>query len=103
MKKALLILVGGRSSIPNVLTVIHQKPEVVVAISSIDSHADFSQLHDIIKKILPSCTIEEMKPVDAFDLDEIKTRCEKALQKHTDAIWVFNVTAATTIMSIAAY
>jgi Card1-like, endonuclease domain len=101
--KALLILVGGRASIPNILTVIHQQPQRVVAVCSTDSYLDFPKLKEAINKILPSCSVESVDPVDAFDPREITDRCEGILKQYPNANWIFNITAATTIMSIAAY
>lgn len=103
MMKALLILVGGRASIPNILTIIHLQPQAIIAICSEESHSDFPQLKDAIEKISPSYSVEELPPVDAFNKEEITIRCEEALRKHPSATWIFNITAATTIMSIAAY
>jgi len=103
MDKALLLLVGGRASIPNILTVIHEQPKFVVTVSSWESYPDLSQLEHAIKKILPTCSVEHMDSVDAFEIQKIMDRCEEALKKQRDANWTFNVTAATTIMSIAAY
>jgi len=75
----------------------------VIAICSAESYTDFPRLKETINEILPSCAVEAMPPVDAFALEEIMQRCEKALEKHLTAQWIFNITAATTIMSIAAY
>ena len=91
------------ASIPNILTVIHQQPQLVVAVCSTDSYQDFPKLKEAIKQILPSCSVESVDPVDAFDLREITDRCEGILKKYPKGDWVFNITAATTIMSIAAY
>lgn len=101
-KKAQLILVGGRT-IPNVLTIIHQKPEVIVAICS---HESFTQewptLKQGIENLLPSCEIKAAD-VDGFDLPQIRAACEEALKCAPDADWLFNITTATTVMSIGAY
>jgi len=102
--KAQLILVGGRAAVPNILTVIHQKPQVVIAVCSKESQPDFPKLKEAINKILPDCIVEETtNSVDAFAPDDIKIQCEQALQKYPKAKWIFNITAATTIMSIVAY
>ncbi len=103
MENALLLLVGGRASIPNILTVIHQQPNFVVTVSSWESNSDLLQFENAVNKILPTCSVKHMNPVDAFEMQEVMDRCEEALKEHRDAHWTFNVTAATTIMSIAAY
>lgn len=103
VKKAQLILVGGRP-IPNVLTILHQKPQVVVAIYSHQSvESDWPGLKKAIIKLHPSCKIVEPEPVDGFDLQQIQQRCEEELLRLPKAHWIFNITTATTIMSIAAY
>ena len=101
-KKAQLILVGGRP-IPNVLTIIQQKPEEIVAICSHESFTkEWLTLKQGIENLLPSCRIKAVD-VDGFDLPQIRTACEEALKCAPDANWLFNVTTATTVMSIGAY
>ncbi len=101
--KALLILVGGRP-IPNVLTVIHEKPELIVAICSKESaKREWLDLNQAITRLLPSCPIEEPDPVDAFEVAEIQDTCEKELLRYPDANWIFNVTTATSLMTLGAY
>ena len=101
--KAQLVLVGGRSSVPNILTILFQKPDVVIVLSSYESHRDFASFKYIVKTILPTCAIEDLPPVDAFEPEEIAERCVEAFQRYSTAEWICNITAATTIMSIAVY
>src|SRR5947208_2009926 len=101
--KAQLILVGGRASIPNILTIIHQRPDVIVAVSSTESKKDVPRLEQAIKVVHPTYQLEQVDPVDAFDFSQIYSVCEKAVKNHPDAEWIFNITTGTTIMSIAAY
>ncbi len=101
--KAQLILVGGRASIPNILTIIHQRPDIIVAVSSTESKKDVPRLEQAIKAVHPTYQLEQVDPVDAFDFSQIYSVCEKAVKNHPDAEWIFNITTGTTIMSIAAY
>lgn len=101
--KAQLVLIGGRSSVPTILTVLDQQPEVIFALTSPESHAQFSQFKDLVNKWLPSSKVEELDSVDAFDCGAIENRCREAFQRFPDAQWICNITAATTIMSIAVY
>ncbi len=101
--KALLILVGGRP-IPNILTVIHEKPDVIVAVCSKESiEEEWLQLKPAIEKFLPSVTIKEKEPIDAYDVDAIKNTCERALLEHPDAEWVLNITGGTSLMTHGTY
>lgn len=101
--KALLLLVGGRP-IPNVLTVIHEEPEVIIAICSIESvKREWLDLKPAIERLLPLCPIEEPSPVDAFDIVKIQETCEDQLRNYPDADWIFNVTTATSLMTLGAY
>jgi len=101
--KAQLILVGGRT-IPNVLTILHQKPQLIVAICSHQSiKSDWPGFKKAIKKLHPDCKIVRPKSVDGFNLQQIQQRCEEELLKLPEAHWIFNITSATTIMSLAAY
>lgn len=103
MNKAQLILFGGRASIPNMLTIIHQRPNVIVAISSKESCKDLLKLEKAIKAVLPNCELKTPEPIDGFDPRQIQETCKNELMKYPDAHWIFNITSATTIMSIAAY
>jgi hypothetical protein len=101
--KIQLVLIGGRSSVPNVLSVIHQKPEIIFALTSHESAEALPQFKTLIAEWLPSCKIEDLAPVDAFNYEMIGKRFEEAYQRFPDAQWTCNITAATTVMSIAIY
>jgi Domain of unknown function (DUF1887) len=101
-KKAQPILVGGRP-MPNILTILHQKPEIVIAICSVESvKKEWPGLKKAIKNLLPSCKIKE-KVVDGYLLEQIEPACESELGKLPKKDWIFNITTATSIMSIGAY
>ncbi len=101
--KAQLILVGGRS-VPNILTILYEKPDVIVAITSKDAENELQFLEDAINDVL-----KDKKPqietvlVDAFDVDQVKVACEEAIERHKDSNWLFNITNATKMMSMGAY
>ena len=103
--KAQLILVGGRP-MPNILTIVYQKPELIVAVCSLQSfEREWSSLKKAIKNLLPECKIEE-RVVDGYLLDQIEPACESMLgcsSEEKSENWVFNITNATSIMSIGAY
>jgi len=101
--KAQLVLVGGRSSVPNILTILFQKPDAVIVLCSHESHNDFASFKHLVEAILPTCTVEDPPPVDAFEPEEVAERCTEAFQRYSTAEWICNITAATTIMSIAVY
>jgi hypothetical protein len=101
--RAQLILVGGRAAIPNMLTVKYQCPDVIVPITSTESKKDLPRLEEALKAVHPTYQLEQVDPVDAFNFSQIYDVCEKAVKKHPDAEWIFNITTGTTIMSIAAY
>jgi Domain of unknown function (DUF1887) len=105
-KKALLILSGGRA-MPNMLTVIHEKPELIVALVSQDEIGRLQQLRNAIAALFRD---KDGKPelntsyiVNAFDLHDIQKKCWQVMKEHSDYNWIFNITAATKIMSIGAY
>lgn len=108
--KAQLILVGGRP-MPNMLTILNEKPDIVVAITSRDRKEELpyvkKAIRELLKKTKPNCNLDalddEQYIVDAFNLHQINIACERALQCHPNAEWLFNITGATTIMSIGAY
>src|SRR6266849_2398340 len=106
-KKALLTLFGGRSFLPTALIVIHEKPDIVVAISSKQSHEDLPQLHYAIEKYRResnfNCGLEMPEGVDAFEVEQIQKVCENAIEEHLDMEWIVDITGGTSLMSIAAY
>lgn len=100
--QAQLILVGGRL-IPNILSVIYQQPEFIIAVCSLQSHKrEWLQLRKAIQNLVPTCQIKE-EVVDGYLLEQIEQACEKYIGQNDKETWVFNVTNATSIMSIGAY
>lgn len=106
-KKGLLTLFGGRSFLPTALTLMHEKPDVVVAISSKESHRDLYLLEQAINKYQKrhrfSCQLETPDGIDAFEVTEIQRVCENAVAQRPDMDWLFDVTGATSLMTLAAY
>lgn len=105
-KKALLILSGGRA-MPNMLTVIDEKPDLIVALVSQDDVGKLPQLQSAVTRLFHD---EDKQPelnvsyiVDAFDLCDIQEKCQQAVKDYIDYDWIFNITAATKVMSIGAY
>jgi len=98
-----LVLIGGRSSVPNLLTVLYQKPATILALTSFESTGDFPGFERLVKQVFPACDIEELPPVDAFDYEAISARCSEAFQRFPREQWICNITASTAVMSIAAY
>jgi Domain of unknown function (DUF1887) len=110
MKKALLILVGGRI-IPNVLTILNEEPDLIVPIISKDEEKNFERFEKGIRTLFAeknrsfdweNCWDKTFK-VEAFNLEDIKGKCLQAIDKYPGSEWIFNITSATTIMSMGAY
>ena len=107
MKKGLLMLFGGRS-MPNMLTVIHEMPNVIIPIISRDMKNQITDLVDSIEKLFEGknheFVVDTSYLVDAFDWKQVQTKCIEAVDSHVEVVdWIFNITAATTLMSIGAY
>ncbi|GCF10222.1 Card1-like endonuclease domain-containing protein [Dictyobacter arantiisoli] len=104
MPKALLVLFGGRL-IPNVLTMIHEKPDLLVAIVSESVTKGLPNFH----KLVDTLSVEKKPLVDtsfvvnAFNVEEISSQCKNAVDAHPGYEWIFNITSGTAIMSIGAY
>src|SRR5579863_130554 len=105
--KALLTLFGGRSFLPTALILMHEQPTIVVAISSKESHRDLHLLKQAINRYQGrhgfSCQLETPAGIDAFEVAEIQRVCESAVAQHPDREWLFDVTGATSLMTLAAY
>ncbi|MGH9958283.1 MAG: Card1-like endonuclease domain-containing protein, partial [Pyrinomonadaceae bacterium] len=103
LRTALLILVGGRQ-MPNFLTAQFLQPDIIAPVASHEAMRAgqaWSKLESALRQM--GKTVLEPEVVDAFDLQEIREACVRSLRKSPEAKWVFNVTCATTVMSIAAY
>jgi hypothetical protein len=92
---------------PNMLTIIHEKPELIVAIVSQDQKDKLPQLDSAVTELFMKAEhkprLETSYVVDAFKRDDIYRKCQLAVEDHPGFDWIFNITAATTIMSIGAY
>ncbi len=106
-KKAFLTLFGGRSFLPTALTLIHEKPGIVVAISSKESHRDLDQLRQAIEKYQKKhgfyCEIETPAAIDAFKVAQIQRVCENVVAQRSNKNWIFDVTGGTSLMTLATY
>lgn len=106
-KKALLTLFGGRSFLPTALTLIYEKPAIVAVISSKESHRDLLLLQGAINKYQKnhhfSCKLETPDGIDAFEVAEIQRACENIVAQYPDMDWLFDVTGATSLMTLAAF
>jgi hypothetical protein len=101
--KAQLILVGGRP-IPNILTIIHENPNIIVAVCSKESKdRDWPHLERMIRALSPQSLILEPEPVDAFLVTDIQNICISEMLRFPKAEWVVNVTTATSLMTLGAY
>ena len=120
MAKVLLILFGGRI-IPNVLTILHLKPQIIVPIVSKD---ELIRL-DNFKKGVDDLLKEEGHTykwlnsqsgtsfiINAYNKEDVKQICEDVVHNTKDKDdkgntrdyeWIFNITSGTSIMSIGAY
>src|SRR5258708_35080248 len=92
---------------PNMLTIIHEKPKLIVAIVSQDQQSKLPQLESALIELFKDSehmpTLDVSYIVDAFKLDNIYKKCLQAVEDNPHFDWIFNITAATTIMSIGAY
>ncbi len=106
-KRALLTLFGGRAFLPIALLVLHEKPALVVPISSEQSQRHLPQLQQAIRKFQTGSEIqsrfEAPKHIDAFEVQEIQDLCEKVIAQYPDMEWIVDITSGTSLMSLGAY
>ncbi len=102
-KRVMVILVGGRLT-PNFIGILHHQPSIVECIVSEDEASKYSDVLEVLTA-LPNIelALEPRYLVSAFDLEQTLAVCQKILEEHKDAEVIFNITAATKIMGIAAY
>lgn len=102
--KALLLLIGGRQT-PNILTALFLRPEIIVPIASYEAMSEgreWSQVESELQSICPQ-GLQKPIPINAFDLEEIKTACRDSVKKHPDFDWIFNLTCGSKIMGFGAF
>jgi hypothetical protein len=106
METALLILAGGRP-MPNMLTIIHEKPSLIVAIVSKDQReGQIRLLQNALGELFHGETAPKLDlshEIDAFNANEIYAHCLLAVEQNPSFQWIFNITCGTAIMSIGAY
>jgi hypothetical protein len=106
MKKALLILFGGRS-MPNVLTIIHERPDLIVPMISQSVQHTVPLLESSTAKLFEGTehayNLDTSHIVRPFDVEDVKAKCIQAVMGYPNLDWIFNITSATTLMSIGAY
>ncbi len=109
--KALLILFGGRS-MPNMLTIIHEELALVVVIISADQKQHVTELLQSLELLFKgqerNFQLDTSYTVNAFKMDEVYQTCMHIVEAYSSTDrpnyeWIFNVTAATKIMSLGAY
>lgn len=102
-KKALLIAAGGRAA-PDVLPLFYLQPQVVVAITSEEGWQAQNAFVDIAHAI-PSCRVEIIPRVNAYDLATGKAACRRAIASYPDTEWewTFTIGSSPKITGIAAY
>ncbi len=108
MEKGLLILFGGRA-MPNMLTILHEKPDLIVPIISQDIKDEVLLLKDAVTELFKdaedtaSPKWDTTSVVNAFKLEEVRATCIAVVKRYPGFEWIFNITAATKIMSLGAY
>ncbi|MBE3560240.1 MAG: DUF1887 family protein [Ktedonobacteraceae bacterium] len=102
-KKALLIVAGGRA-IPNVLSLLYLRPQVVRVILSKEGW-DHKQAFVDIARSIPDCQIDIIADIDAYDFNICLEACQNACEPYPDDEWewTFDITSAPKITGIAAY
>src|SRR5260370_14987751 len=106
-KRALLTLFGGRAFLPIALLVLHEKPALVVPISSEQSQRHLPQLQQAIRKFQTGSEIqsrfEAPKHIDAFEVQEIQDLCEKVIAQYPDMERVGDIESGASLMSLGGY
>src|SRR5579875_2846573 len=102
-KKALLVVAGGRAA-PDVLSLLYLQPQLVVAITSEEGWQAEQAFIDIAHT-LPSCEIEIIPKINAYDLEIGKAACRRVLSSYPDTEWDWTITIGSSpkITGIAAY
>lgn len=100
-KKALLIVTGGRV-LPDILMLHYLQPELVVIIAPQEGWLYQKILTDVTRT-LPSCTVQIIANIDAFDFNACMQACVEACLSYPEWDWTFTTSSSSKIMSLAAY
>lgn len=102
-KKALLVMAGGRAA-PDVLSLLYLRPQLVRVIISKEGWKAKQAFEDIANT-LPSCTVDVIPNIDAYDLEAGMRACRDACQPFPDSEWdwTFTIGSSPKITGIAAY
>lgn len=102
-KKALLVVAGGRAA-PDVLSLLYLQPERVVILTSEEGWKAEKAFLDIAKAI-PSCVVEVIHNVNAYNFEIGKKACRAACDPYPNAEWdwTFTIGSSPKITGIAAY
>ncbi|MBA3944418.1 MAG: DUF1887 family protein [Herpetosiphonaceae bacterium] len=103
-KCGLLVLIGGRQ-IPNILTAQYLQPDVILPVASHEAmraNGIWERVAPVLNQLCPEGVAAPLV-VDAFELEQTYSGIQAALDNYPNTTWIFNITCATTIMSIAAY
>lgn len=102
-KKALLVMAGGRAA-PDVLSLLYVQPQLVRVIISKEGWKAKQAFEDIAHS-LPSCTVDIIPDIDAYDLEAGMRACRDACQPYpeTEWDWTFTIGSSPKITGIAAY
>ncbi len=105
MKKALLLLTGGRG-VPDMLVVKylvkHSHPDVVFNITTEKGLKDAQNFSRFALKHF-KCKVEVLSPIDPFKEQEIKDRCREAFQCELNAEWIIHFTGSPKVVGIYAH
>ena len=100
-KKALLMLTGGRG-ITDLLVIKCLQPDIVLNITTVQGLRAAQSLKDFVYDHFNS-HMEILVPVNPYDEQEIKIRCNEALQRFPDAEWVMHFTSSPKVIGIYAH
>ncbi len=101
MKKALLLLTGGRS-LPDMLVIKYMRPDIIM---NITTTRGLTTATDFQKFVLTqwNCQMTILDPVDPYNENSIVSRCEEALALAPDADWIIHSTSSPKVIGIYAY
>jgi len=107
MKKALLMLTGGRG-VPDMLVVKYLKPDIIFNLTTETGLRNAEHLKKLVEEKF-HCIMEILPPIhlssetDEEAEQEIKDACNQALQKEPEAEWIMHFTSAPKIVGIYAH
>jgi hypothetical protein len=101
MKRALLLLTGGRS-LPDMLVIKYLRPDIILNLTTKQGLRQAEEFKKLLSEKL-SIEMEVLPTINPFSEQEIKDACRAALMHYPGADWIMHFTTSPKIVGMYGY